>query len=155
MNFPSVTINGAPLPKEAMAFELQRLIKFHSEHMPQEQIQAQMPGIQKKAVEQAIGAHLLMAEANRLDLPVTEADIDARIAKIEEDLEGPAELQKRLDAQRTTLKQFRETSFTPVLVAGGKIEGGFANIPPAIRLQTDGGVVSARYVPTGTLLMVR
>ncbi|MCL1888809.1 MAG: peptidylprolyl isomerase [Kiritimatiellaeota bacterium] len=107
-NLPTITINGVPLPNEAVAFELQRLVKFHSEHMPREQIQAQMPEITKKAVEQAVGARLLMDEANRLDIPVTEADIDARIAKIEEDLEGPAELQKRLDAQRVTMPAFRE-----------------------------------------------
>ena len=117
MNFPSVTINGAALPREAMAFELQRLVKFHSGHMPQEQIQAQMPEIQKKAVEQAIGARLLMDEANRLDIPVTEADIDARIAKIEEDLEGPAELQKRLADQRIAMRQFREN-----IRRGAKVE---------------------------------
>ena len=104
----NVTINNIPLPKEAVAFELQRLVKFHSAHMPPEQLQAQMPAIQEKAVEQAIGARLLMDEANRLEITVTDDEVDARVAKIAEDLEGPAELQKRLDAQRTTLREFRE-----------------------------------------------
>ena len=107
-NFPSVTINGAALPKEAIAYELQRLLRFHSEHMPREQIEAQLPAIQQKAVEQAIGARLLMDEANRLDLAVTDADIDTRLLKIQDDLGGPDELQKRLDAQRVQMKDFRE-----------------------------------------------
>ena len=116
-NFPSITINGAPLPHEAVAFELQRLLKFHAEHMPPEQIQAQLPAITQKAIEQAIGARLLMDEANRLDIPVTEADVDARVAKIADDLEGPGELQKRLDAQRTTMTAFREN-----IRRGAKVE---------------------------------
>ena len=116
-DLPNVTINNIPLPKEAIAFELQRLLRFHSEHMPREQIQAQLPAIQQKAVEQAIGARLLMDEANRLDIAVTDADIDARILKIQDDLGGPDELQKRLDAQRVQMKDFREN-----IRRGAKVE---------------------------------
>ena len=107
-SLPTITINGHPLPQEAVNFELQRLFRFHAEHWPREKIQEQLPAITKKAIEQAIGAKLLMDEANRLEVPVTDADVDARVAKIADDLEGMEELQKRLDAQRVTMPAFRE-----------------------------------------------
>jgi len=33
---PKITINGQPLPPEAIEFELGRLVKFYSQHMPEE-----------------------------------------------------------------------------------------------------------------------
>jgi len=107
-NLPTVTINGATLPKEAIAFELQRLVKFHSEHMPAEQVQAQLPEITKKAVEQAIGARLLMDEANRLDIPVPDSEIEKRLNHIADDLGGIDQLKDRLAGQGITLDAFRE-----------------------------------------------
>ncbi len=107
-NFPNITINGIPLPKEAIAFERQRLLQFYSQHLPEEQLQSQMPAINQKAVDQAIGARLLMDQANRLDIPVTDADIDTRLAKIETDVGGKDELQKRLDVQHIALSDFRD-----------------------------------------------
>lgn len=106
--FPAVTIDGVPLAKEAMAYERQRLLQFYSQHMPQEQLQQQMPSINQKAVDQAIGAYLLMQQANKLDLPVTEDDIDTRLERIQQDVGGPDELTRRLAAQNITEKDFRD-----------------------------------------------
>ncbi|NLC83160.1 MAG: hypothetical protein GX748_18455, partial [Lentisphaerae bacterium] len=66
-----VKVNGQVIPQEAVQFELERLVRFYAEHgMPQDQIRAQLPELVKKATEQAVGAKLLIDEANRLDLQV-------------------------------------------------------------------------------------
>ena len=50
---------------------------------------------------------------------------------------------------------FKETIFTPVLEAGGKIEGGFSELPGNIRVLCEGNTVFAKHVPSGTLFMLK
>ena len=50
--------------------------------MSQEQIRGQLQTFVQKAIDQAIGAKLLMDEAGRLDIAVTDAEVDGQVAKI-------------------------------------------------------------------------
>ena len=101
-------VNGQVIPQEAVQFELERLIRFHAEHgMAQDQIRAQLPELVKKATEQAIGAKLLLDEANRLEIPVTEADIDAKVAQLIERVGGREAFDRALEQQKTTEEAFR------------------------------------------------
>ena len=76
-------VNGEPISKEAVQFELDRLVKFYSEHgMRPDEIKANLPKLVEKAQEQAIGAKLLLARALQLDKPVDEKAVDAKIAEI-------------------------------------------------------------------------
>lgn len=76
-------VNGEPISKEAVQFELDRLVKFYSEHgMCPDEIKANLPKLVEKAQEQAIGAKLLLARALQLDKPVDEKAVDAKIAEI-------------------------------------------------------------------------
>jgi len=105
----TVKINGQVLPKEAIQFELERLVRFYAEHgMSQDQIRAQLPDLVQKATEQAIGAKLLMDEANKFDFPVGGAEIDAEVAKIVDQVGGREAFEHALAQQKTTEAVFRE-----------------------------------------------
>ena len=78
-----IKINGKEIPQDAVNYELQRLIQFYSEHgLPEEKIRADLPTLKARAEQQAIGAKLLFDEAARLEIPVSEEEIDARIAEM-------------------------------------------------------------------------
>ena len=102
-----LTVNGQTIPEAAIVFELDRLIRFYSEHLPPEEVRAQIPALRVKAREQAIGARLLLDEAARLDIQVPASDVDARLRKMEEQAGGPAKLEERLRRQGHTIENVR------------------------------------------------
>ncbi len=113
-----VKVNGQLIPQEAVQFELERLVRFHAEHgMPQDQVRTQLPELVKKAIEQAIGAKLLMEEANRLDIQVSEDALDAQIQKIVDQVGGLEAFKKALAEQKSD-----EASFRVQLQRGLKVE---------------------------------
>ncbi len=79
---PRITVNGQLISEEAITFELSRLLQFYSQHMPEEQVRAQLPALKARAVEQAIGAKLLIDEAARLDIQVPDDDVDQRLEEM-------------------------------------------------------------------------
>lgn len=105
----TVKVNGQVIPQEAIQFELERLVRFYAEHgMTEEQIRAQIPALAQKAAEQAVGAKLLMDEANKLDIPVSEAEIDEQVQKIIGQVGGREAFEKALAGQKTSEATFRE-----------------------------------------------
>ena len=77
------TVNGVAISGEAVAFELDRLVRFYTSHgMTAEEIKGALPQLQEKALDQAIGARLLLDRAQQLDIPVTVADVDAEVTKV-------------------------------------------------------------------------
>ncbi|HQL51961.1 MAG TPA: peptidylprolyl isomerase [Kiritimatiellia bacterium] len=105
----TVKVNGQVIPQDAIQFELERLVRFYAEHgMSQEQIKAQLPALVQKATEQAIGTKLLMDEAAKLDLPVSDAELDEQVAKIVEQVGGEAAFRQALQQQNTSEDAFRE-----------------------------------------------
>ena len=76
-------VNGQEISGEAVGFELDRLVKFYMSHgMSAAEIKQNLPKLEEKALEQAIGAKLLLDEAARVNLPVTASDIDAEVQKV-------------------------------------------------------------------------
>jgi parvulin-like peptidyl-prolyl isomerase len=106
--FPRVAVNDEVIPPEAIAFELSRLVQFYSRHMPEEQIRRQLPELRARAVDQAIGAKLLIAEAERLDIQVDEADIDARVAAMVKQAGGAERFAALLKKQHLSEHRLRE-----------------------------------------------
>ncbi|MDD4102686.1 MAG: peptidylprolyl isomerase [Kiritimatiellae bacterium] len=105
----TVKVNGQVIPQEAVQFELERLVRFYAEHgMPQDQIRAQLPDLVKKATEQAIGAKLLMEEADRLDLRASDEALEAQVQKIVGQVGGREAFEKALAAQKSDEAAFRE-----------------------------------------------
>jgi peptidyl-prolyl cis-trans isomerase C len=105
---PTIVINGRSLPAQAIEFELGRLVQFYRQHMPDDQVRQQLPMLQEKAVEQAIGAFLLTEEAARLDIPVTDEDVATSLAQLRKEVGGAAKLAELLKKQNVSEDDLRE-----------------------------------------------
>lgn len=103
-----IKINGEIIPEQAVQYELDRLVRFYSDHMSPDKLRAQLDALQARAREQAIGAKLLMKEAERLDIRVSETDVDERIAEMVENCGGEEGFAKQLADQELTREMVRD-----------------------------------------------
>ena len=103
-----IVVNGQPIAEEAIAFELSRLVQFYSRHMPEEQVRAQLPLLRQRAVDQAIGSRLLIDEAFRRDLPVSEEEVDQRLEEMVGRSGGRAKFEALLSKQKLTEGALRD-----------------------------------------------
>ena len=102
-------VNGVEISGEAVQFELDRLVKFYAGHgMSMDEVKANLPKLEEKALEQAIGAKLLFDRAHELDIPVSALDIDAEVSKVITQVGGPDNYKQALTAQGVTEEQFRK-----------------------------------------------
>ena len=102
------TVTGEPISGEAVAFELDRLVKFYLSHgMSYDEVKKSMPRLEEKALDQAIGAKLLLERASQLSLPVTASDVDAEVAKVVKQVGGRENYEKALAAQKISEEAFR------------------------------------------------
>lgn len=104
------TVNGEPIPQEAVDFELQRLIHFYQQQgLPEQQIRQQLQVLQARALDQAIGTKLLINEAKHLNIPVTEAELDAQFETYIGQFGGDRDkLVKAIEAQGMTVEAFKQ-----------------------------------------------
>ena len=110
-------VNGQEISGEAVQFELDRLVRFYMSHgMTMDEVKRNLPQLEEKALEQAIGAKLLLDRAQQLDVPVTGADIDAEVAKVVMQVGGEENFKKALEAQGIT-----EIAFRKELEKGAKV----------------------------------
>jgi parvulin-like peptidyl-prolyl isomerase len=86
----TIRVNGEEIPEAAIEFELSRLIQFYAQHMDETQIRQQMDPLKERAVEQAIGAKLLIIEASRMNITVSEDDVEKSYAQMVENVGGEA-----------------------------------------------------------------
>ena len=102
-------VNGVEISGEAVQFELDRLVRFYMSHgMTMDEVKQNLPKLEEKALDQAIGAKLLLDRAQELDIPLMAADIDAEVSKVVTQVGGPENYKKALDAQGITEVQFRK-----------------------------------------------
>ena len=102
-------VNGQEISAEAVNFELDRLVRFYMGHgMTMAEIRQNLPKLEAKALDQAIGAKLLLDQAARLDIPVTEKDIDAEVARVVQQVGGEENYKKALAAQGLSEADFRQ-----------------------------------------------
>ena len=110
-------VNGVEISGEAVQFELDRLVRFYMGHgMTMDEIKQNLPKLEEKALDQAVGAKLLLDRAQELDVPVTAADIDAEVAKVVMQVGGEENFKKALEAQGIT-----EVAFRKELEKGAKV----------------------------------
>ncbi|MDD5706597.1 MAG: peptidylprolyl isomerase [Kiritimatiellae bacterium] len=107
-SFPRIRVDGETIPPEAFAFELSRLVRFYAEHLPEEQIRRQMPALRQRAIDQTIGAKLLIAEAARLDIQTTGEDVEQRVAAMVKQAGGAEKFAVLIKKQQMTEEQLRE-----------------------------------------------
>ena len=110
-------VNGVEIAGEAVQFELDRLVRFYMSHgMTMDEVKKNLPKLEEKAMDQAIGAKLLLDRAQQIDVPVTAADIDAEVAKVVTQVGGEENFKKALEAQGIT-----EIAFRKELEKGAKV----------------------------------
>ena len=101
-------VNGVEIPQGAVQFELDRLVRFYESHgFSKEEIEKSRAQLEEKALEQAIGAKLLVDRAMQLDVPVNAADVDAEVEKVVSQVGGADNYRKALEAQGLTEEAFR------------------------------------------------
>jgi len=103
-----ILVNGEAIPEQAVQYELDRLVRFYSEHMPPDKVREQFDALKARARDQAIGAKLLMNEAERLDIRVSKDDVDERIDEMKENCGGEDGFAKQLTDQGLTEDMVRE-----------------------------------------------
>lgn len=102
-------VDGEAISPGAVQFELERLARFYVSHgISEEEIRKSAKELSAKALEQAIGAKLLLAEAMRLDMPVSAADVDAEIGRVVSQIGGRDAFEQALAAQGMTEAGFRK-----------------------------------------------
>ena len=102
-------VNGQTISPDAINFELDRLVRFYTSHgMTIDEVRTNLPKLQEKALDQAIGAKLLFDRANQLDLPVTAKDVDAEVARVVSQVGSEENYKKALEAQGITEEAFRK-----------------------------------------------
>ena len=105
----TAVVNGQEISAEAVNFELDRLVRFYMGHgMTMAEIRQNLPKLEAKALDKAIGAKLLLDQAARLDIPVTEKDIDAEVARVVQQVGGEENYKKALAAQGISEADFRK-----------------------------------------------
>ena len=110
-------VNGQEISGEAVQFELDRLVRFYMSHgMTVEEVKKNLTKLEEKALEQAIGAKLLLDEAAKLEMPVSAVEIDAEVSKVITQVGGPENYKKALEAQGISEEQFRKE-----LLKGAKV----------------------------------
>lgn len=101
-------VNGYEIPASAVDFELDRLVKFYATNgMGADEIKRNLPKLREKALEQAIGARLLMERAAGLDIPVAAGEIDAEVAKVVAQIGGEDNFRQALARQHLAEADFR------------------------------------------------
>jgi len=104
----TAVVNGYEISAEAVHFELDRLVRFYMGHgMTMDEVRKNLPKLEGRALEQAIGARLLLEQAARLDLPVTSGDVDAEVARVVAQVGGEENYKKALAAQGMSEEAFR------------------------------------------------
>ena len=101
-------INGTPIPKEAVQFELDRLVQFYASHgMRKEEIEANLEKLVEQAQAQAIGTKLLFDRAEELEIAVTGPELDREIEKVVQQVGGRENYTRMLAEQKMSEDDLR------------------------------------------------
>ena len=93
-------VNGVEIGQGAVQFELDRLMRFYESHgVSKDEIEKSRPLLEEKALEQAIGAKLLLDRASSLEMAASAEEIDEEVRKVVEQLGGAEGYEKALAAQ--------------------------------------------------------
>jgi len=102
-------VNGQEISGEAVSFELDRLVRFYMSHgMTMEEVKQNLTKLEEKALEQAIGARLLLDRSQQLDVNISALDVEAEVSKVITQVGGPENYKKALEAQGLTEEAFRK-----------------------------------------------
>jgi len=103
----TLRVNGEPIPEEAILAELRRLLEFYSQHVSREDLGHRMPELVHQAKEQAVGAKLLLDEATRQTIEVTEAEVAESFERMVAQAGGQEEFDHLLERNHLTRQGLR------------------------------------------------
>lgn len=137
----AATVNGDPIPLQAVDFELQRLVHFYQQQgVPEAQIRTQLDSLRARALDQAIGTKLLIDETKRLDIAVSGEELDAQFETYVQQFGGDRErLEKAIAAQGMTVEAFKRE-----LSQGARINKLIEQICADVPMPTD-AEIEAHY----------
>lgn len=101
------SVNGVEISAEAFQKELGNMLARIGGRMPPEQLAQMQPRIREQVLDQMIARQLLIQEANRLNLTVTDADIADARAKLEAALPPGISLEQVLEQRGVSPEQFQ------------------------------------------------
>ncbi len=102
------TVDGVEVSEGAIRFEYDRLVRFYKSHgFTEEALKESAAALEEKALEQAIGARLLLNRAVKLDVPVSAQEIDAEVEKVIAQVGGIENYRAALAVQGLDEKTFR------------------------------------------------
>ena len=111
------TVDGVEISEGAVRFEHDRLVGFYRSHgFSDEAIAKSEAALEEKALEQAIGARLLLSRALELDVPVSTEEVDAEVEKVVSQVGGISNYRAALAAQGVD-----ETTFRREIEKGAKV----------------------------------
>jgi parvulin-like peptidyl-prolyl isomerase len=96
----TLKVNGEVIPTEAIEFELARLIQFYSDHMSEVEVRKQIGVLKDRAKQQAIGAKLLIDEASKLDIQVSDDEVRKKLNEMIEGAGGRDKFDAILEKQK-------------------------------------------------------
>jgi hypothetical protein len=102
-----LTVNGEPVAQEAVEREYQRLLKALGPRLPPDELARRAPGLQRQALEHAIGRLLLLGEARRREIRVAPEEIEPAVRELTRTCGGAAGFQAHLEKLQLTLTDFR------------------------------------------------
>lgn len=111
------TVNGVEITGEVFQKELSGALAQLQRQYPPEQLAQIAPRIQEQVLNQLIARQLLLQEADRLKMTVSDADFDEAQAKLEASLPPGVTLAEILERRNVTQEQFRQDFGKEVLVS--------------------------------------
>jgi len=93
----AIRVNGEWVSGQAVVTELMRLVRFYREHLPGEDLEENRETLIRKAKDQAIGARLLLDEARKAAVRVSDQEVALRRRQLAEEAGGEAAFRDMLD----------------------------------------------------------
>jgi len=91
-----LSVNNHPIDEEAIETEFKRLLRVCSERRTAEEVQKQIPALRRQAKDHAINRQLLLEEARRREIDVSNEEINFFLAQLPNQQSPETAVNKRL-----------------------------------------------------------
>jgi hypothetical protein len=112
----AIRVNGELVSSRSVVTELTRLVNFYREHLPGEDLEENREILIRKAKDQAIGARLLLAEAKKAGVRVSESEVTARRMALVAEAGSEEALTNLLDSQGMDEEWFRQSLVDSLMI---------------------------------------